>query len=92
MVSVARSVSRFLDKSHTFLTLQSRQLENLAPIPDTMLECMDQKLEGEEKRQFIGFMRKMCKSPEDRQDSEGVYWDEWLLADLIESGDVGREN
>jgi hypothetical protein len=29
---------------------------------------------------------------EDRHDSEGVYWDEWLLADLIESGEVGREN
>ena len=54
---------------------------------------MDQKLEGEEKQQFIAFMRKMLQwNPEDRQDSEGVYRDEWLLADLIESGEVGREN
>ena len=54
---------------------------------------MDQKLEGEEKRLFITFMRKMLQwDPEDRQDSEGVYWDEWLLADLIESGEVGMGN
>lgn len=54
---------------------------------------MDQKLEGEEKQKFIAFMRKMLQwNPEDRQDNEGVYWDEWLLADLIESGEVGKEN
>jgi hypothetical protein len=65
----------------------------LAPIPDTSLERIDQKLEGEEKQQFVAFMRKVLQwNPEDRQDSEGVYWDEWLLADLIESGEVGREN
>ena len=54
---------------------------------------MDQRLEGEEKQQFIAFMRKMLQwNPEHRQDSEGLYWDEWLLADLIESGEVGRED
>ncbi|KAI9803816.1 MAG: hypothetical protein M1825_001696 [Sarcosagium campestre] len=66
--------------------------KNLAPIPDTSLERLDQKLEGEEKQQFIAFMRKMLQwNPEDRQDSESLYWDEWLLADLIESGEVGWE-
>ena len=54
---------------------------------------MDQKLEGEEKQQFITFMRKMLQwNPEDRQDTEGIYWDEWFLADLIESREIGREN
>lgn len=57
------------------------------------LERMDQKLEGEEKQKFIALMRKMLQwNPEHRQDIEGVYWDEWLLADLIESGEVGWEN
>ena len=77
------------------LTLQKYEIgtwKNLAPIPDTSLECMDQRLDGEEKQQFIAFMRKMLQwNPEDRQTSEDVYWDEWLLADLIESGEVGRE-
>ena len=54
---------------------------------------MDQKLERDEKQQFIIFMRKMLQwNPEDRQDSEGLYWDEWLLADLIDSGEVGGGN
>ena len=51
------------------------------------------RLEGEEKQQFITFMRKMLQwNPEHRQSSEDVYWDEWLLADLIASGEVGRED
>ncbi|KAF2720415.1 kinase-like protein [Polychaeton citri CBS 116435] len=66
--------------------------KNLVPIPDTSLERMHMTLEGEEKQEFIAFMRKMLQwNPEDRQDSEGVYWDEWLLADLIESREVQRE-
>lgn len=63
------------------------------PIPETSLEHMDQRLEGEEKAQFMSFMRKMLQwDPEDRQDSESIYWDEWLLADLIESGEIVRED
>ncbi|RMY96140.1 hypothetical protein D0861_00288 [Hortaea werneckii] len=67
--------------------------KNLVPIPDTSLEQMDQRLEGEEKVRFMSFMRKMLQwDPEDRQDSESIYWDEWLLADLIESGEVVRSD
>ncbi|KAL8868786.1 MAG: hypothetical protein Q9174_004754 [Haloplaca sp. 1 TL-2023] len=63
--------------------------KNLAPIPDTSLERADQRLEGEEKQQFAAFMRKMLQwKPEDREDAEDLYWDEWLLADLIEKGEV----
>ncbi|RMX89020.1 hypothetical protein D0869_01197 [Hortaea werneckii] len=56
---------------------------------ETSLEHMDQRLEGEEKAQFMSFMRKMLQwDPEDRQDSDNIYWDEWLLADLIKSGEI----
>ncbi|RMZ01909.1 hypothetical protein D0860_07425 [Hortaea werneckii] len=65
--------------------------KNLMPIPETSLEHMDQRLEGEEKAQFMTFMRKMLRwDPEDRQNSESIYWDEWLQADLIESGEIVR--
>lgn len=41
----------------------------------------------------MAFMRKMLQwNPEDRHDSESLYWDEWLLADLIESGEVVTED
>ncbi|KAI7369621.1 kinase-like protein [Hortaea werneckii] len=67
--------------------------KNLVPIPDTSLEQMDQRLEEGEKVRFMSFMRKMLQwDPEDRQDSESIYWDEWLLADLIESGEVVRSD
>jgi len=37
-------------------------------------------------------MRKMLKwKPEERGDCHDVFWDEWLLADLIESGEVVRD-
>ncbi|KAH9822018.1 protein kinase [Teratosphaeria destructans] len=65
---------------------------NAAPVPDTNLEQMDQRLEGEEKARFLEFMRKMLRwDPEERHDCDALYWDEWLLADLIESGEVVRE-
>ncbi|KZF26692.1 protein kinase [Xylona heveae TC161] len=67
--------------------------KNLAPIPATNLEGMERRLEGEEKVQFVAFMRKILQwIPEDREDCEGVYWDEWLMADLLESGEVGRKH
>jgi hypothetical protein len=63
--------------------------KNLAPIPHTSLELLEQRLEGEEKQLFLTFMREMLQwDPQDRQDSEQVYWDEWFLADLIASGEV----
>ena len=62
------------------------------PIPAISLETSEQRLEGEERGQFLTFMRKMLQwKPEDRCDCENVFFDEWLLADLIESGEIVRE-
>ena len=85
-----QSIDCYIGESCNPLTLQLGTWKNLAPIPDTSLEQMDQRSEGEEKEKFLEFMRKMLQwDPKDREDSEGLYWDEWLLADLIESGEVG---
>ena len=47
---------------------------------------------GEEKPLFLGFLRKMLQwKSEDRSNMQDVFMDEWLLADLIESEDVVRE-
>lgn len=62
------------------------------PIPDTSLEATEQRLQGEEKALFLAFMRKTLRwRPEDRSEILDVFMDEWLLADLIESGQVLRE-
>lgn len=59
------------------------------PIPDLTLESAEQRLEGEEKAHFLAFMRKMIQwKPEDRSSIEDIFMDEWLLADLIESGEI----
>lgn len=43
-------------------------------------------------KQSLTFMRKMLKwRPEDRGNCQEVFFDEWLLADLIESGQIVRE-
>ncbi|KAK3074287.1 hypothetical protein LTR53_003398 [Teratosphaeriaceae sp. CCFEE 6253] len=63
-----------------------------APVPETTLETAEQRLEGDEKRHFLTFMRKMLQwKPEDRDDIQEVFMDEWLLADLIETGEVVRD-
>lgn len=58
-------------------------------MPDMSLASSEQRLEGLEKEQFLAFMRKMLQwRPEDRCACREVYFDEWLLADLIESGEI----
>lgn len=47
----------------------------------------ERRLEGEEKRLFMLFMRKMLQwEPTKRAGCREVFFSEWLLADLIESG------
>lgn len=61
------------------------------PIPDISLEVAEQRLQGKEKEVFLNFIRKMLRwKPEDRTNCNDTYVDEWLLADLIESGEIVR--
>jgi hypothetical protein len=62
------------------------------PIPQMSLETSEVRLQGNEKELFLAFLRKMLQwRPEDRSDIQDVFMDEWLLADLIESGEVVRQ-
>lgn len=55
------------------------------------LETAEQRLQGEEKAKFLILMRKMLQwRPEDRCSIEDIYLDEWMMADLIASGEVVR--
>lgn len=66
--------------------------KGVVPILETDLKTAEQRLHGEEKLLFLSFLRKMLQwKPEDRSDILDIFMDEWLLADLIESGDVVRE-
>jgi serine/threonine-protein kinase SRPK3 len=58
-------------------------------IPSISLENCEQRLSGEDKKNFLTFMRKMLHwKPEDRSGWQDIFFDEWLLADLIESGEI----
>ncbi|KAK5674942.1 hypothetical protein LTS10_012354 [Elasticomyces elasticus] len=63
------------------------------PIPvDCTLESTEERLEGDEKQLFLTWIRKMLQwKPEDRADWNGVYFDHWLCADLLESGEMVDE-
>jgi len=70
------------------------------PIPATNLSGQESRLQseeqgeeqGEEKALFLTFMRKMLQwKPEDRKGIRDIIQDEWLLADLIEGGQVVRD-
>ena len=62
------------------------------PITATNLSDQESRLQGEEKALFLTFMRKMLQwKPEDRKGIRDIIEDEWLLADLIESGQVVRD-
>ena len=62
------------------------------PIPETSLEVAETRLGGQEKELFLNFFKKMLQwKPEDRSDIQDIFMDEWLLADLIEAGEVVRE-
>lgn len=62
------------------------------PIPARNLSDEEPRLEGEEKELFLVSMRKMLHwKPEDKKCIRDILEDEWLLADLIESGQVVRE-
>jgi hypothetical protein len=62
------------------------------PIPEKTLVVAEQQLKGDEQALLTAFLRKMLHwKPEDKSSLEDVFIDEWLLADLIKTGEVTRE-
>ncbi|PPJ57481.1 hypothetical protein CBER1_04388 [Cercospora berteroae] len=58
---------------------------------DMSMGTAEQRLQNKEKAQFLALMRKMLQwKAEDRCSMEDVYLDEWMMADVIASGEVVR--
>jgi hypothetical protein len=56
--------------------------KGLAEIPRTSLEESEEYLDGEDKRQFLEFIRKMLKwRPEERSSAEELLQDTWLRSE-----------
>ncbi|KAM3416881.1 hypothetical protein BST61_g8469 [Cercospora zeina] len=62
------------------------------PVPDSSLTNMEKRLSSKEQADFLDFITKMLQwKPEDRGDCNGIFFSEWLVADLIESGQIVRD-
>ncbi|KAK6004806.1 hypothetical protein QM012_008668 [Aureobasidium pullulans] len=62
------------------------------PIPVISLESSEKRLSREDKKMFLSFMRKMLQwMPDQRSNWQDIFFDEWLLADLIQSGEIVRD-
>lgn len=56
--------------------------KSAVPLPDQTLEPLEIKLAGDDKTQFLIFMRKLLAwVPEERQKSEELLADEWVRGD-----------
>jgi len=62
------------------------------PIPEKSLESSEARLEGEEKKLFLNFIRGMLQwNPEDRSAIQDMFTDEWFCDDLLRSGKAVRK-
>ncbi|OBT72743.1 hypothetical protein VF21_08971 [Pseudogymnoascus sp. 05NY08] len=76
----------FLERSHSKRRLeyydQNGKWKGLAEIPQTSLEESEENLDGEDKGQFLEFIRKMLKwRPEERSSAEELLEDTWLRSE-----------
>lgn len=74
----------FVDRSETdrpwqWFDRESGSWKGAAEIPSTSLEEVEEKLEGDDKAQFLRFVRKMLKwKPEERESARELLKDSWL--------------
>ena len=55
-----------------------------APLPNYTLESLDQRLEGDEKADFLCFLRRMlCWMPDKRATARELLFDPWLMRGLF---------
>ncbi|KAB8213320.1 kinase-like domain-containing protein [Aspergillus novoparasiticus] len=55
-----------------------------APVPDYNLEALEQRLQGDEKGDFLRFLRRMiCWLPEERATAKELLFDPWLMHGLF---------
>lgn len=86
---VAKAHSACLDYGTIIVYIGTWKGEVL--VPATKLSDQDSRLQGEENALFLKFMRKLLQwKPEERKGIRDITEHEWLLADLIESGQVVR--
>jgi serine/threonine protein kinase len=55
-----------------------------APVPDYNLDTLEERLQGDEKDEFLRFLRRMlCWQPEERATAKELLFDPWLMEGLF---------
>lgn len=55
-----------------------------APVPDYNLDTLEERLQGDEKDDFLRFLRRMlCWQPEERATAKELLFDPWLMEGLF---------
>lgn len=67
-----------------FESIWSGNWKGVTPLPDYNLETLEERLESDEKDDFLRFLRRMlCWIPEERATAEELLFDPWLMHGLF---------
>ncbi|KAL4934867.1 hypothetical protein BDV06DRAFT_217829 [Aspergillus oleicola] len=71
------------ERSHLFWD-ENGHWKGAAPLPDYNLEALEERLKGDEKNNFLRFLRRMlCWLPEERATAKELLFDPWLMHGLF---------
>lgn len=85
MKKVCADIPRQLIQSYlAMLIVISGNWKGAAPVPDFNLEALEERLKGDEKVDFLRFLRRMlCWLPEERASAKELLFDPWLMRGLF---------
>ncbi|KAK4894618.1 hypothetical protein LTR27_007260 [Elasticomyces elasticus] len=77
------------DRSLKYWNPEGTWKSDISVPAERSLESLEQRFEGDEKQLFLTWIRKTLQwRPEDRANWKDVFFDKWLCADLLESGEM----
>ncbi|KGO77686.1 hypothetical protein PITC_071690 [Penicillium italicum] len=85
MKKVCVAIPLHLFKSYlATLIVVSGNWKGAAPVPESNLEALEERLKGDEKDDFLRFLRRMlCWLPEERASAKELLFDPWLMRGLF---------
>lgn len=74
----------YLDSFNNICTSISGKWKGAPPLPNYTLESIEKRLEGDEKAEFLCFLRRMlCWMPDKRATARELLFDPWLMRGLF---------
>lgn len=85
MKKVCAAIPQQSIQSHlAMLIVISGNWKGEAPVPELNLDALEERLKGDEKDDFLRFLRRMlCWLPEERASAKELLFDPWLMRGLF---------